>query len=178
MRLDQARSHAPKLLAPALVVAALAFHGRPVAAQESVMIDGVRPELHVGLGWEGELGFGARVDIPIVPRGFIDDLHDELALSPGGELYFEGGGDGDIAIAGVFAAQWNLYLDPEWSVFPELGLALIFSDRDRGRNDDDEDADLRLRPLLAAGGRYHWSRRNAIVMRLSWPFGLQVGITF
>ncbi len=142
------------------------------------MIDGVRPELHVGLGWEGELGFGARVDIPIVPRGFIDDLHDELALSPGGELYFEGGGDGDIAIAGVFAAQWNLYLDPEWSVFPELGLALIFSDRDRGRNDDDEDADLRLRPLLAAGGRYHWSRRNAIVMRLSWPFGLQVGITF
>jgi hypothetical protein len=55
---------------------------------------------------------------------------------------------------------------------------MIFSDRDRGRNDDDEDADLRLRPLLAAGGRYHWSRRNAIVMRLSWPFGLQVGITF
>jgi hypothetical protein len=79
-------------------------------------------------------------------------------------------------LAGVFAVQWNFYLDPEWSLFPELGLALIFSDHDRGRGDDD--ADLRLRPLIAVGGRYHWSRRNALVLRLSWPFGVQVGITF
>lgn len=142
------------------------------------MIDGARPEVHVGLGWEGELGFGARVDIPIVPRGLSDDVHDELALSPGGELYFDGGDGGDVDIAGVFAVQWNLYLAPEWSVFPELGLALIFSDHDRGQNDNDDDAGLRLRPLIAAGGRWHWSRRNSLVMRVSWPFGLQVGITF
>jgi hypothetical protein len=156
--------------------AALVLFATPATAQESVMIDGVRPEVHVGIGWDAELGFGARADIPIVPDGFVNDVHDELALSPGGEIYFDGGDDGDIAIAAVLAAQWNFYLDPEWSVFPELGLALIFSDRDRGRNDDD--ADLRLRPLFAVGGRYHWSRRNAIVMRLSFPFGLQVGMTF
>jgi hypothetical protein len=140
------------------------------------MIDGVRPELHVGLGWDAELGLGGRADIPIVPRGFISDVHDELALSPGGELYFGGGGDG-LEIAGVLAAQWNFYLDPEWSLFPELGLALIFHDRDRGPGRAD-DADLHLRPLLAVGGRYHFGRRNALVLRLSWPFGLQVGITF
>jgi hypothetical protein len=140
------------------------------------MIDGVRPELHVGLGWDAELGVGARVDIPIVPSGFIDELHDEFALSPGGDLYFDIGDDDDLALAGVFAAQWNFYLHPEWSVFPELGLALIFRDHDHGRGDDD--ADLHLHLLFAAGGRYHWSRRNALVMRLSWPFGLQVGITF
>jgi hypothetical protein len=37
---------------------------------------------------------------------------------------------------------------------------------------------VRLKLLVAFGGRYHWSRRNALVLRLSWPFGLQVGITF
>ena len=146
------------------------------AAQQSIMIDGVRPELHLGIGWGVELGVGARVDIPVVPEGFIAGTDDEFALSPGGEVYFDDAGDGEVFVAGVFATQWNFYLSAEWSVFPELGLALIFGDHDRGRGRDD--SDLRLRLLVAGGARYHWSRRNALVLRVSWPFGLQVGITF
>jgi hypothetical protein len=158
-----------RLLAAAL---GLALWSAPSAAQESVMIDGVRPELHVGLGWGAELGVGARVDIPIVPRGFVDDVHDEFALSPGADVFFDDG----VGVAALLAAQWNFYLRPEWSVFPELGLALIFGDHDRGRGNDDDD--VRLRPLFAVGGRYHWSRRNALVLRVGWPLGIQVGVTF
>lgn len=142
-----------------------------VAAQESIMIDGVRPELHLGLDWEAAIGLGARLDIPIVADGFIHSLTDELALSPGAELYFDDHGDGELSIGGVLAAQWNFYLNPEWSVFPELGLTLIFRDRDRG-------ADLALRPLFAGGARYHFGRRNALLLRLAWPYGVQLGITF
>jgi hypothetical protein len=155
---------------------ALSLTTSSAAAQQSIMIEGVRPELHLGIGWGAELGVGVRVDIPVVPSGFIDSADDEFALSPGGEVYFDDDGDGEIFVAGVFATQWNFYLDPEWSIFPELGLALVFGDHGRGRGSDDNE--LRLRLLVALGGRYHWSTRNALVLRLSWPFGLQIGITF
>jgi len=141
------------------------------AAQESRMIEGVRPELHLGIGWHGDLGFGGRVDVPVVPSGFIDGFNDELALSPGGDLYFGGGKNDNLYGDALLAVQWNLYLKPEWSVFPEIGLAFIFGDgggRDR----------LHLSPVFALGGRYHWSSRNSFVLRMVWPFGLQLGITF
>jgi hypothetical protein len=135
------------------------------------MIEGVRPELHVGIGWGGELGFGGRIDIPIVPTGFISGVNDEFALSPGGDLYFAGGKGDGLSGDALLATQWNFYLQPEWSVFPELGVALIFgADGKHGR--------LRPSPVFALGGRYHWSTRNALVLRMAWPFGLQVGFTF
>ncbi len=140
-------------------------------AQESRMIEGARPEVHMGIGWHGELGFGARIDIPIVPSGFLSDVHDELALSPGGDLYFAGGKHDHLLAAAVLPLQWNLYVHPDWSLFPELGIALLFGDH-KG------DGDLRLHLLGALGARYHFGPRNALVMRLSWPFGLQVGLTF
>jgi hypothetical protein len=165
------------VLSGPMLVAVLAA-SNPASGQQSIMIDGVRPEVHLGIGWHGEIGVGARADIPLAPRGFIDGVDDEFALSPGAELYFDtDGGGSDIAIAGVLAAQWNFYVSPEWSAFPEAGLALIFRDRDRGPFRDDE-LDVDLLPHVGAGARWHWSRRNALVMRLCWPFGLQIGLTF
>jgi hypothetical protein len=144
-------------------------------AQQDIKIHDLRGELHLGLGWRSQVGFGGRVDIPIVPEGLVEGVEDELALSPGAELYFDDDrdDDDDVALAAVVAAQWNFYLHPQWSVFPELGLALIAGDR--GRRDDD---DVRLRLLLAVGGRYHFSSRNSLVLRICSPFGVQIGITF
>lgn len=142
----------------------------PAAAQQSVMIDGVRPELHLGIGWGAQLGFGGRVDIPIVPRGFLSGFDDELALSPGGDVYLHTQGDGHIALDGVLPLQWNLYVSPQWSLFPELGLALGVGRRTRGAFD--------LDLFFAAGARYHLSRRNALVFRVAWPHGFQIGFTF
>ena len=100
------------------------------------MIEGVRPELHVSLGWVGEVGIGARLDIPIVPSGFVHALDDELALSPGIDVAYDDNGGGELAVGGVLAAQWNVYVAPAWSLFPELGLALIYRDRNRGMGRD------------------------------------------
>jgi hypothetical protein len=168
----RARSLHEQLCLALIACAPLLLLPAQAAAQQSIMIDGVRPEVHLGIGWHGDIGFGARADIPIVPSGFIDGTDDEFALSPGGDVYLDTDGHGDVFVAALAAAQWNFYPTPEWSVFPELGLALLFGDHDR------EDHDVRLRLLVAGGGRYHWSRRNSLVLRLSWPFGLQVGFTF
>jgi hypothetical protein len=130
----------------------------------SAQIQGVRPEGHLNLGFHGDVGLGFRVDIPIVPSGLLDTANDELALSPGADLSF--GGD-SVGVGIPVALQWNFYLTRDWSVFPELGLAVFFSD-------DDADFDI----LVALGARYHMSLRNALFLRIGWPFGLQFGVTF
>lgn len=138
-----------------------------LATPASAQISGVRPELHLDLAIHGDPGVGARLDIPIVPEGFIDGTVDELAISPGIDLLF----GGDLWIGLPVAFQWNFYLERKWSVFPELGLALFVGDHPKK---DDIGIDL----LVALGGRYHLTDRNALVLRLGYPFGLQFGVTF
>lgn len=133
-------------------------------------ISGVRPEVHLDLGYRADLGFGLRVDIPIAPEGLIASAHDELAISPGADLLFD---DGEVWVGVPIALQWNFYINREWSVFPELGMALLL-----GHHHHDRDDDLAVDFLLAVGGRYHWSHRNALVLRIGWPIGLQFGVTF
>ena len=154
-------------------------------AQRSIMIQGVRPEVHVGLGWRGSVSVGFRVDIPIVPDGFIDGVNDEFALSPGAELYFwsfddhNHPDDSGFGFAPLIAPQWNFYVSDEWSLFPELGLALLFGDRHHHHGRDyRSDGGFDLDFFLGLGARYHFSTRSSFVMRLAWPFGLQLGITF
>lgn len=143
------------------------------AGSASAHISGIRPEAHLNLGYRGDLGVGFRVDIPIVPQGFLDSSVDELALSPGADLLFD---DGEIWVGVPIALQWNFYIDREWSFFPELGLAFLFGHHHRWHRGDDGDLGIDL--LLAVGGRYHLSSRNALVLRVGWPIGVQFGITF
>ena len=113
-------------------------------------------------------GFGVRVDIPIVPEGILDSVEDDLALSPGADLLFD---DGRVWVGIPFALQWNFYINHQWSVFPELGAALLVGEHHRH-------SDVAVDFLLAVGGRYHFSDRNALVLRIGWPIGVQIGITF
>ncbi|MDH5673159.1 MAG: hypothetical protein OEZ06_13470 [Myxococcales bacterium] len=157
-------------------------------------IDGVRPEVHLDLGvFHGGFGVGFRIDIPIVPDGLIDGTDDELALSPGLDLFFwdysrrnycyinnrgnrvcvDGRYNDGVGFWIPVPVQWNFYLNEHWSIFPELGLGLIW-DEYYG----DRDGRMRLRPMLSFGARYHFNNRNALLMRLSWPMGFQIGITF
>lgn len=153
-----------------LFAAALGFvvaRSSPVCAQ----IAGVRPEAHLNLAYHGDLGIGLRIDIPIVPEGLLMSARDELAISPGFDLLFD---DGDIWVGIPIALQWNFYLQSNWSIFPELGLALLAGHHHGRRGDDD----LHVDPLLAVGGRYHFNDRNALVLRVGWPIGVQFGVTF
>jgi hypothetical protein len=133
-------------------------------------IEGVRPEVHLNLGYHADLGVGLRIDIPIVPEGLLASARDELALSPGFDLLFD---DGDVWVGIPIALQWNFYVASKWSIFPELGVALLVGEHHRDRDDD-----LHVDPLLAVGGRWHWNARNALVLRVGWPIGVQFGVTF
>jgi hypothetical protein len=98
----------------------------------------------------------------------VDSARDDLTISPGADLLFN---DGDVWFAVPVALQWNFYINQLWSVFPEMGLALLFGHHHHKH-------DVAVDFLLAVGGRYHFSSRNALVLRIGWPIGLQFGITF
>ena len=149
--------------------------------------DSVRFDVHLDLGWYGGLGAGFRVDVPIVPDGMIEgNVDDELVLSPGAEFlfwdYYGRDHTSNVGIAPLVALQWNFYVSDKWSVFPELGVAMMFGDywhHKHSHNDPGNDhGHVYVDPFLGGGARYHFSARNALLLRINWPAGLQIGITF
>lgn len=158
------------------------------ADERGYRIRGVRPEAHLSIGGHGDLGAGFRVDIPIVPEGFLRNGRDDFALSPGMDIQFydfdhddhdRGRGrdrdhhdDDAVLLIPQLAAQWNIYFPRRaWSIFPEAGLAIVIGD---WAGDDDVHVD----PLLAFGARKHFSERAALVLRAGFPSGFQIGLAF
>ncbi len=134
---------------------------------------GVRFDLHGSFGWYADFGLGFRVDIPIVPDGILDGVNDDLALSLGAEaLYFYHPNATGIGVWPLLLMQWNFYLNDRWSIFPEVGLAFLFGP-DRNRYWQTFAA-----PIGMFGVRYRFSTRNALLLRVGWPAGAQIGITF
>lgn len=113
-----------------------------------------------------------------MPNGFVEGVEDELAISPGVEIFFINYWDarysGGPYVMPLAMLQWNFYFGDEWSVFPELGVAVYVGDEDHlpGGNGVYASAGG------AVGGRYHFNGRNALLLRLGWPAGLQAGLTF
>lgn len=162
---------------PVAAFAAVLFAG-PALAQDAHHIDDVRVDVHVDAGGYGSLGIGIRADIPLLRDGILANTDDELALSPGADMFFSDFypdyyGGGPYVIPSV-VLQWNFYLAPNWSVFPEAGVAFYVGDRHWMRRERSvyAVADLGL------GARYHFSPRNALLARISTPTGLQLGVTF
>jgi len=152
----------------------------------------VRIDLHVDFAWYGAFGLGARVDIPVVPDGFLrpgGSLQDDFVISPGLDVFFWNFHRYDYACGGMgctrvnafgtfvaleVAAQWNLYIG-DWSFFPEAGLAFVFGDAYYWR---DRYYDGYVWPFLGGGARWHFNTSNSLLMRVTWPAGFQIGITF
>jgi len=161
--------------------------GSAQAQDRNYRISGVRPEIHGSIGGHGDLGVGFRIDIPIVPEGFLRRGRDDFALSPGLDLQFFDFDDDDddlrigrngrhdrsnVLVIPQLAAQWNIYFPRHaWSIFPEAGLAIVIGDW----NGDD---DVHVDPLFAFGARKHFTNRTALVMRVGWPSGFQLGVAF
>ena len=157
--------------------------GGQASAQDDYRIRGVRPEVHFSLGGHGDLGAGFRVDIPIVPEGFLRNKRDDFALSPGMDIQFydldhdpDRDGDDDdgdrVLLIPQLAAQWNIYFPHAgWSIFPEAGVAIVIGDWD---GNDNVHAD----PLAAFGARKHFNSRTALLLRAGWPTGFQIGVAF
>lgn len=161
------------LLAPGLAFAVEGGH--PTSDNH---IEGVRLDAHINFGGYASWGAGFRVDVPIVRNGLIASVDDELAISPGADVFFwhayHDYYDGGPYLIPSVVLQWNFYVGPDWSIFPEAGLAMYVGDSHYLRGG----AGFYLAPDFGFGARYHFSPRNAFLMRLSTPTGFQLGITF
>ncbi len=131
-----------------------------------------RVEAHLDFGWYGMLGVGVRLEVPLAPSGILTEVDDELALSFGAELFYFYGPRAGPGVYPIVALQWNFFVGSNVSLFPELGVAFLFGP---GR---DAYWGTFVAPFFGLGFRYHFNARNALLLRVSWPAGLQVGVTF
>lgn len=143
-------------------------------------IRGARFDVHANVGGYASLGAGMRVDLPIVPDGFLNGADDELAISLGadvfGRSFYQDYYAGGAYLIPIVVAQWNFYVAPKWSVFPEAGIAMFVGNSRYLRHGGP--GGLYAAPAFGLGGRYHFSDRNSLLVRISTPTGLQVGATF
>lgn len=138
------------------------------------------------------VGVGALVGINLAPRGFIPTVADSVSLglgldyvkyfggrpsvgecvewvgdSPDEEICVRtrgGGGAGSYFFAPA-VMQWNFYLTEDWSVFGEPGLAMYFYS-----GTIDSRLRVGLTPVFNLGGRFHFSDRAALTMRVGYPY--------
>ncbi len=143
-----------------------------------------------GNGW----GLGFRGSVELLEIGFIPKLNNSIALGFGVDwLRYDGwsgprgycqesftgpagvpictrvpgaGGDIDYFFVPV-VMQWNFWLHRQWSVFGEPGVAMYV-----------EEGDVDFTPfVLYAGGRFHFTDRITLTMRLGYPT-FSLGVSF
>jgi hypothetical protein len=155
-------------------------------------------EPHLVWQWDGDeaassdgLGVGFRASIPLMQDGPVSSINNNLALTFGLDwahfsgcgLYGPHDGCGEDDFWVPITLQWNFFLTPVVSVFPEFGLGFrdaIFSyDRVAGACDgrNCRSSYLDVYPVLWLGGRFRVSRAINVVVRLGTP-SLQLGVSF
>ncbi len=170
---------------------------------------GVELEPHLLVQWGDApyrtgagVGIGFRASIPVIDPGPLAKVNNTLAVSFGvdwahfGDCRWDSPGcyGNDFWIPVVM--QWNFYLTPWWSVFPELGFAVrhatwgwgYYLDGDpgpgpgRGRGRDFEDCGPRgvddcrysnsatgVAPVSWLGTRFSVSDALSVVLRVGYP---------
>jgi hypothetical protein len=123
-------------------------------------------EPHGILGWgdpffpNGLPGAGFRGTFHIA-NGFVKTLNDSIGVGVGIDV----ASNGHFVVPVVM--QWNFWLSTHWSVFGEPGLVV-------GEGNGLTPA---IWPAFFAGGRYHFTDRIALTMRVGFP-DLTVGVSF
>lgn len=156
---------------------AVGFGARAASADESIIkTPGDHPQYRfeaephalVGFGGpfrdgRGELGAGFRGSLVLVDNGFVPSINNSVALGVGLDAFFA---RGTLFVPVVM--QWNFWLTNHWSVYGEPGLGFAFN-QFAGRDT--------FHPILAVGGRYHFTDKIALTMRLGYP-AFAVGVSF
>jgi hypothetical protein len=109
---------------------------------------------------KAHLGVGFRGTIVIVQNGFVKTINNSVGISFGADMFV---GEGTLFIP--VAMQWNFWLSPDWSVFGEPGVGFAM----KGKSV--------VHPVLMAGGRYHFSDKVALTMRIGYP-AISIGASF
>jgi hypothetical protein len=123
-------------------------------------------EPHLVVGYDGPFddgsaAFGFRGTFHIAD-GFVKSINDSVGVGVGADF----GTDSKVFIPIVM--QWNFWLTTHWSVFGEPGIGF----GSEGRHDRRD-----AWPILFAGGRYHFTDKIALTMRIGYPV-LSVGVSF
>jgi hypothetical protein len=151
----------------------------------------VEAEPHLALGWDniyasGGYGVGGRFSIPVVHNGFVDSINNSVAVSFGMDLLhyeacaFQGLGCSANYVYFPVAMQWNFFVAQRWSVFGEPGLFVFHGFIDDclpGTRDCQRPNVNGIRPALWLGGRYHFSEKVSLTMRIGWP-AFTIGVSF
>lgn len=116
------------------------------------------------IGYSGAFGAGFRGTVIVADNGFIKTVNDSVGIGFGADFFFR---YNTVFIPVVM--QWNFYLSTHWSVFGEPGIGFTAANSWRGRDT--------VYPVFGAGGRYHFSEKVALTMRLGFP-ALSVGVSF
>jgi hypothetical protein len=121
-------------------------------------------EPHLLLGYSGPFEEGDNVGIGFrgtfhIANGFVKSINDSVGVGFGI----------DIATHNRFLVpvvmQWNFWLTNHWSVFGEPGIAI------------GEGRDTSAWPVLDVGGRFLFTDRISLTMRVGFP-DLSVGVSF
>jgi hypothetical protein len=119
-----------------------------------------------------EFGGGFRASIEVGDPAFIPKINNTVAITFGIDFTNNNCngcyGNNSFSFWSPIALQWNFFLTDKWSVFGEGGFMLRsygFFDHTYG--------DF----TFAAGGRYHFTDKVALTMRVGYPF-VSVGISF
>ena len=111
----------------------------------------------------GEVGIGFRGTVIVADRGFIPSINNSVGVTFGADVFLA---HGEVLLP--VAMQWNFWLTTHWSVFGEPGLALAVN-RENDRS--------LLHPIFNAGGRYHFTDKIALTLRIGYP-SISVGASF
>jgi hypothetical protein len=134
-------------------------------------------------------GLGFRGSIPILHNGFIPKLNNSVAIGFGVDIARYGRADycrhfdnngicDDYGHSDSFTEfwfpvvlQWNFFLSRNWSVFGEPGVAINYHAWTAPHA-------LDIAPLVMfVGGRYHFSDKITLTMRIGYP-AFSVGCSF
>jgi hypothetical protein len=110
-------------------------------------------------------GVGFRGTVNIVQNGFVPSINNSVGITFGADWV-------DKGFWIPIAMQWNFWLSRNWSVFGEPGVAIRAGHGFEGKHND------HLGFLgLWVGGRYHFTDRIALTLRVGRPT-LSVGVSF
>jgi hypothetical protein len=192
-----------KILLSSLVLLGLA--SAPAAAQ--IRNPGAHPsygvelEPHLVVQWADEpfwddagIGVGLRASIPLIQNGPVRTINNSLAIGFGLDWAHFDCGPYDSCDADNFwfplVVQWNFFVTPSISLFPELGLGIQYATLDwAGRvpnncvrveglnicDDDVDDVDVHL--VFWFGARFALTKEIALTLRLGIPsllFGVSI----
>jgi hypothetical protein len=176
-------------------------------ADDTIKHPGDHPDYSVDLephglvGWTGfyagtGFGLGFRASIPIVQNGFIKTINNNVAISFGLDwLHYESCyytyAFRDYGCSANYfqfpvVLQWNFFVAERWSVGGEPGLGIyhgVFNDdycdllTPAQRGFCNRPTATGVFPAFYAVGRYHFSDKASLTMRIGYPT-VSIGVSF